>query len=320
MPMKQIYMKGTIAVLLIACILFALSLAKVIMKLKTYALRSAEKQLVIENNERKYAETLAGLERSIAEMDARFRIVKKTDLPDPEGSFPQISTLQSDQFLVDKYFNSSDRSISAVRKSFQESMRDSTPHGGLRIETDRNYVVDRNAAVLEGLARKADLKAESTIFWDMKKSKRWTETRLSSGNGETIASVSIGESGDRAGAVAQSSPETLVFPFRFDLMNSNEYSLHPGMELPLGGLYVHYFRVFCKGDWHLEYTLPEGANPEDWNLRSLSLIPNSNVLFRRDAPEGVRRFLVKAPEKEAAFLIVADRLFIPGKITAKLVK
>ena len=173
MPMKQIYMKGTIAVLLIACILFALSLAKVIMKLKTYALRSAEKQLVIESNEKKYAETLAGLERSMAEMDARFRIVQKSDLPERDGAFPQISTLRSDQFLVDKYFNSADRSINAVRKSFQESMNVSTPHGGLRVETDRNYVVDRNAAVLEGLARKAELKAASTIFWDMKKSKRW---------------------------------------------------------------------------------------------------------------------------------------------------
>ena len=119
-------------------------------------------------------------------------------------------------------------------------------------------------------------------------------------------------------ATYQVSPKTTVFPFTGIslLSKSNLELLTRAASIPVGGLYVHYFRVYSMSPWVLEYVFPEGLEPESVNMNLLPLSPGSAITSTISGRTFT--FLVSVENKEAAFLVIADKPFFPEKATIRL--
>ena len=88
------------------------------------------------------------------------------------------------------------------------------------------------------------------------------------------------------------------------------------MSIPLGGLYVHYFRVYSKGPWLLEYVFPDNLEPESVNMNLISLTPGSAI--SSSVSGRTFTFHVDAKDNESDFLVIADKPFFPEQATVRL--
>lgn len=265
---------------------------------------------------------LALLEESISEMEHRFQIVSARDVKMLGLAFEQTPRTQADAAmsmnLADSQKNSSPAKFKdAAEKALAPLIAASHE---LVLDPDTGYVVEPVAAIVETAAKSANLAASTAIFWDVTRKEIRSEVTISDpAKKAKDAVVSIGGNPRLfRDSTFQLSPKTTIFPFTdLSLLSRSTVDLltRPA-SIPVGGLYVHYFRVYSKGPWVLEYIFPENLEPESVNMNLLPLTPGSSIAS--SVSGRTFTFHIAVENKEAAFLVIADKAFFPDKASIRL--
>lgn len=265
---------------------------------------------------------LALLEESISEMEHRFQIVSARDVKMLGLAFEQTPRTQADAAmsmnLADSQKNSSPAKFKdAAEKALAPLIAASHE---LVLDPDTGYVVEPVAAIVETAAKSANLAASTAIFWDVTRKEIRSEVTISDpAKKAKDAVVSIGGNPRLfRDSTFQLSPKTTIFPFTdLSLLSRSTVDLltRPA-SIPVGGLYVHYFRVYSKGPWVLEYIFPENLEPESVNMNLLPLTPGSSI--SSSVSGRTFTFHIAVENKEAAFLVIADKAFFPDKAAIHL--
>ena len=265
---------------------------------------------------------LALLEESISEMEHRFQIVSARDVKMLGLAFEQTPRTQADAAmsmnLADSQKNSSPAKFKdAAEKALAPLIAASHE---LVLDPDTGYVVEPVAAIVETAAKSANLAASTAIFWDVTRKEIRSEVTISDpAKKAKDAVVSIGGNPRLfRDSTFQLSPKTTIFPFTdLSLLSRSTVDLltRPA-SIPVGGLYVHYFRVYSKGPWVLEYIFPENLEPESVNMNLLPLTPGSSI--SSSVSGRTFTFHIAVENKEAAFLVIADKAFFPDKAAIRL--
>jgi len=268
-----------------------------------------EKEQIIQENELRSQENLRTILAANAELAARSCIVTAADLN--EHDFPQ-PLMSGDERVIEKYGKDITSPEDAV-KAFETFIKDDMRGDLLFAVPGLSYVSGRHAAVMEVLAKKANCKLRTAHLWDMKKQTRFSRMILEKADGSIIP---VQEPEISENTVIQNMPVTTVFPFKFDMMTSAVRQLGSDMELPAGGLYIHYYRVFGDGrDWQLSYAFSENGAPEDYNLRLLPL--TTDISVENEISENIQTFKISPRAGgDMEFLVIADKVFIPSEIKA----
>ena len=265
---------------------------------------------------------LAILEESVAEMGRRFQIVSARDVKMLGLTFEQTPRSDADAAaavsFADTLKNPSPAAFKeAAEKNFAPLISASRE---LVLDADSGCVVDPVAAIVETAAKAAGLSAATTIYWDTPRKQFRSEVAVSDpAKKAKDAVVAIGGNPKTfRDAAFQLSPKTTVFPFTdISLLSRNGVDLLTrAASIPVGGLYVHYFRVYSKGPWMLEYVFPENTEPESVNMNLLTLTPGSAVTSTISGRTFTFHFDVE--NKETAFLVIADRPFFPDTAAIRL--
>jgi len=121
---------------------------------------------------------------------------------------------------------------------------------------------------------------------------------------------------DERGCVRHDGRSSIVFPF--DYLNlvpgRNRTIVFPGFEVPLGGLYLHYYCVYSSERWNLEYCCAKGDFC-DAGVRVVNLLPDSKLSL--DVHRDI--FMVHVqPDSygRSAFLLIADKTIVPESVFA----
>ena len=278
----------------------------------------AESQATVADLEGK----LALLETSISEMERRFQIVSARDVKMLGLTFEQTPRTQADAVMS---LNLADAQKNASPEEFKEAAEKAlapllAASHELVLDPDSGYVVEPVAAIVETAAKSANLAASTVIYWDVTRKEIRSEVTISDpAKKSKDAVVSIGGNPKIfRDSTFQLSPKTTIFPFTdLSLLSRNAVDLLTrSASIPVGGLYVHYFRVYSKGPWVLEYVFPENLEPESVNMNLLPLTPGAAI--SSSVSGRTFTFLVTVENKEAAFLVIADRPFFPDKASIHL--
>ena len=265
---------------------------------------------------------LALLEESISEMEHRFQIVSARDVKMLGLAFEQTPRTQADAVmsmnLADSQKNSSPVEFKdAAEKALAPLIAASHE---LVLDPDTGYVVEPVAAIVETAAKSANLAASTAIFWDVTRKEIRSEVTISDpAKKAKDAVVSIGGNPKLfRDSTFQLSPKTTIFPFTdLSLLSRSTIDLLTrSASIPVGGLYVHYFRVYSKGPWVLEYVFPDKVEPESVNMNLLLLSPGAAVTS--SITGRTFTFHVSVENKEAAFLVIADKPFFPDSAVVHL--
>ena len=265
---------------------------------------------------------LALLEASISEMEHRFQIVSARDVKMLGLAFEQTPRTQADAVmsmnLADAQKNASPEKFKDAAEKALEPLISATHE--LVLDPVTGYVVEPVAAIVETAAKSANLAASTAIFWDVTRKEIRSEVTISDpAKKAKDAVVSIG--GDPRlfrDSTFQLSPKTTIFPFTdLSLLSRSTIDLLTrSASIPVGGLYVHYFRVYSKGPWVLEYVFPENLEPESVNMNLLPLTPGAAI--SSSVSGRTFTFHIAVENKEAAFLVIADKAFFPEKASIRL--
>lgn len=316
------------AVLLVVLIVFA---AKKNIEISRLNDTISEKDSSIQNLE----SAVSGLNDTIKHMENSFRIITPAKYipPAKTSAFQKLSG--DDAEIVGKIFasafpngisDSKTKNSEAIQKEFNLYLSTKTaPRKLVPVPGSTKQFIDADATILQALCEKASLSCKTSFLWDSKRYRRWTVVQLPTDAPDSFIKISIGGSAKanvplKTGDIIElKETETTVFPISFDLFNSNEFKpFGQSVEVPLGGLYVHYIKVFSKGDWRIEYKLPGKTDPDFVNVKALSLNPACSV---NSAIEGNKYvFTISAPANEAEFILFGDNAFIPDSVTASLLK
>jgi len=301
-------------------------------KEKLLALERAEKEKLLEDSAAAAAksetenkdlqEKLAILEQSVAEMERRFQVVSARDVKMLGLTFEQTPRSDADAATVVTLADSLKSPTPAAFKEAAEKMLEPLISSTRELVLDpvSGCVVDPVAAIVETAAKTANLSAATTIFWDITRKQFRSEVAVSDpAKKAKDAVVSLG--GDPKtfrDATFQLSPKTTVFPFTdISLLSRNGVDLFSRTaSIPVGGLYVHYFRVYSKGPWVLEYIFPEKLEPESVNMNLLPLTPGSAITSSVIGRTFSFHFDVE--NKETTFLVIADTPFFPDSASIRL--
>ena len=283
---------------------------------------NAEKNARLEAENGDLQSKLAMLEESVAEMGRRFQIVSARDVKMLGMTFEQTPRSDADAAAAISLVDSLNKPISpasfreAADKTFEPLL---TASHELVLDDNSGYVVDPVAAIVETAARAANLSASTAIFWDVQRKAIRAEVTVSDpAKKNKDAVVAVGGTKTFRDAAFQLSPKTTVFPFTdISLLSRNGVDLLTRTaSIPVGGLYVHYFRVYSKGPWVLEYIFPEKVEPESVNMNLLPLTPGSAI--SSSITGRTFTFHVDVENKEAAFLVIADKPFFPDSASIRL--
>jgi hypothetical protein len=276
----------------------------------------------IEAEKKDLQDKLAILEESVSEMGRSFQVVSARDVKMLGLTFEQTPRTDAD---------------AAAAIELADSVKDATPETfktaveatlapriavtrELVLDAESGYVVDPLAAVVETAAKAAKLTASTTVFWDVPRKIFRSEVTVSDpGKKNPSAVVSLGGNSKTFRDVAfQLSPKTTIFPFTdISLLSRTSVDLFTRLaSIPVGGLYVHYFRVYSKGPWVLEYVFPEDLEPESVNMNLLPLTPGSSITSSVSGK--VFTFQVDAKDSGTDFLVIADKPFFPVQAAVRL--
>ena len=265
---------------------------------------------------------LAMLEESVAEMGRRFQIMSARDVKMLGLTFEQTPRSDTDAATAIALADSLEKPVTpaafkeAAGLTFEPLL---TASHELVLDDNSGYVVDPVAAIVETAAKTANLSASTAIFWDVQRKAIRAEVTISDpAKKAKDAVVAVGGSKSFRDAAFQLSPKTTVFPFTdISLLSRNGVDLLTRTaSIPVGGLYVHYFRVYSKGPWVLEYIFPEKVEPESVNMNLLPLTPGSAITS--SITGRTFTFHIDVENKEAAFLVIADRPFFPDSASIRL--
>ena len=301
-------------------------------KEKLLALERAEKGKILEDSAAAAAkseaenkdlqERLALLEESISELGKRFQVISARDVRMLGLTLEQTPRSDADaataMTLADSLKGPTPAAFKEAAEEMLKPLISSTRE--LALDPESGCVVDPVAAIVETAAKAAKLSASTIIFWDISRKQFRSEVTVSDpAKKEKDAVISIGGNPKTfRDATFQLSPKTTVFPFTdISLLSRNGYDLlNRAASIPLGGLYVHYFRVYSKGPWELEYVFPGDLEPESVNINLLPLTPGSSITS--SVVGSTYTFLVTIENKESDFLVIADRPFFPDSATIRL--
>ena len=265
---------------------------------------------------------LAMLEDSVADMERRFQIVSARDVKMLGLVFEQHPRTEADAALsmdlADSHKSATPAEFKAAAEKDLAPLFSATHE--LFLDPDTGCVVEPVAAIVETAAKSANLAASTVIYWDVTRKEIRSEVTISDpAKKAKDAVVSIG--GDPRlfrDSTFQLSPKTTIFPFTdISLLSRSTVDLLTrSASIPVGGLYVHYFRVYSKGPWVLEYVFPENLEPESVNMNLLPLTPGSSI--SSSVSGRTFTFLVTVENKEAAFLVIADKAFFPDRAAIRL--
>ncbi|MBR4717080.1 MAG: hypothetical protein IKP09_03375 [Lentisphaeria bacterium] len=283
---------------------------------------NAAKTAKIEAEKKDLQEKLAILEESVAEMGRRFQVVSARDVKMLGLTFEQTPRSDADAATAVTLADSVKEATPAAFKTAAESMlapRIAAPRE-LVLDAESGYVVDPLAAIVETAAKAANLSASTTVFWDVSRKIFRSEVAVSdpAKNAPSAVVALGGNSKTFRDAAFQLSPKTTVFPFTdISLLSRNGVDLFSRTaSIPVGGLYVHYFRVYSKGPWVLEYVFPDDIEPEAVNMNLLPLTPGSSITSTVSGK--IFTFQVDARDSGTDFLVVADKPFFPVQAAIRL--
>ena len=277
----------------------------------------------IEAENRDLQDKLAILEESVAEMGRRFQIVSARDVKMLGLAFEQTPRSDDDAATAVTLADSVKGAAPADFKTAAETTlaaRIAAPRE-LVLDADSGCIVDPLAAIVETAAKAANLSAATTIFWDVPRKQFRSEVAVSDPAKKDLpaAVVSLGGNPKTFRDVAfQLSPKTTIFPFTdISLLSRTNVDLFTRLaSIPVGGLYVHYFRVYSKGPWVLEYVFPDDLEPEAVNMNLLPLTPGSSITSSVSGK--VFTFQVDAKDSGTDFLVIADKPFFPVQASVRL--
>lgn len=264
---------------------------------------------------------LAMIEDSVAEMGRSFQIVSARDVKMLGLTFEQTPRGDADAAaaisLADSLKNPTPAAFKDAAEKTLEPLFSTSRE--LVLDAATGYVVDPVAAIVETAAKAAGLSASTAIFWDVPRKQFRSEVTISDpAKKAKDAVVSVGSRKTFRDVTFQLSPKTTVFPFTdISLLSRNGVDLlSRATSIPVGGLYVHYFRVYSKGPWALEYVFPDSIEPESVNMNLLPLTPGS--VITSSVAGRTFTFHVDAKDSEADFLVIADKPFFPDSAAIKL--
>ena len=286
------------------------------------AAEAAAKTARVEAENRDLREKLDILEKSVSEMERRFQVVSARDVKMLGLTFEQTPRSNADAAtavtLADSLKAPSPAEFKAAAEKMLEPLISASRE--LVLDDDSGYIVDPVAAIVETAAKTANLSASTAVFWDIPRKTFRSEVTVSDpAKKAKDAVVSIGGDQKTFRDVAfQLSPKTTVFPFTsISLLSRNGVDLFSRpASIPVGGLYVHYFRVYSKGPWVLEYVFPENLEPESVNMNLMPLTPGSPITS--SVSGRIFTFHVDAKDSEADFLVIADKPFFPAQASIRL--
>lgn len=265
---------------------------------------------------------LAILEQSVAEMERRFQVVSTRDVKMLGLTFEQTPRSDADAAAAVEFADSLKDPDPAAFKEAAETTFEPLISASreLVLDADSGCVIDPVAAIVETAAKTAGLSASTAIFWDVTRKQFRSEVTVSDpAKKAPNAVVAIGGNPKTfRDAAFQLSPKTTVFSFTdISLLSRTGVDLFTrAASIPVGGLYVHYFRVYSKGPWMLEYVFPENLEPESVNMNLLTLTPGSSITSSISGRTFTFHFDVE--NKETAFLVIADRPFFPSTAAIRL--
>ena len=277
----------------------------------------------IEAEKKDLQDKLAILEESVAEMGRRFQIVSARDVKMLGLTFEQTPRTDDDAATAVTLADAAKAAAPADFKTVAETTLApliAAPRE-LVLDADSGYVVDPLAAIVETAAKAANLSAATTVFWDVPRKQFRSEVAVSDPAKKDLLSavVSLGGNPKTFRDVAfQLSPKTTIFPFTdISLLSRTNVDLFTRLaSIPVGGLYVHYFRVYSKGPWVLEYVFPDDLEPESVNMNLLPLTPGSSITSSVSGK--VFTFQVDAKDSGTDFLVIADKPFFPVQASIRL--
>lgn len=276
----------------------------------------------IEAENRDLQEKLSLLEESVAEMGRRFQIVSARDSKMLGLVFEQTTRSDADAATAIALADSLKKPATpaefkdAAGKTL-EPLISATRE--LVLDPETGYVVDPVSAIVETAAKAAGLSAATTVYWDTSRKAIRAEVTVSDPTKKAKNEVvAIGGSKTFRDITFQRSPTTTIFPFTdISLLSRNGVDLLTrAASIPVGGLYVHYFRVYSKGPWVLEYVFPDKVEPESVNMNLLLLSPGTAVTS--SITGRTFTFHVSVENKETAFLVIADKPFFPDSAAIRL--
>ena len=262
------------------------------------------------------------LEESVAEMERRFQVVSARDVKMLSLSFEQTPRSDADAAAAVDFADTLKNPDPAAFKEAAETAFEPRISASreLVLDADSGCVVDPVAAIVGTAAKAAGLSASTAVFWDVTRKQFRSEVTVSDPEKkEKDAVVSIGGNPKTfRDAAFQLSPKTTVFPFTdISLLSRTGVDLFTrAASIPVGGLYVHYFRVYSKGPWMLEYVFPESIEPESVNMNLLPLTPGSAITS--SVSGRTFTFHIEVENKDTAFLVIADRPFFPDTAAIRL--
>ena len=276
----------------------------------------------IEAEKKDLQDKLSILEESVSEMGRSFQVVSARDVKMLGLTFEQTPRTDAD---------------AATAVELADSVKDATPETfktaaettlapkiaasrELVLDADAGYIIDPLAAIVETAAKTAKLSASTTVFWDISRKAFRSEVTISDpAKNAPSAVVSLGVNTKTfRNAAFQMSPKTTVFPFTdISLLSRNGVDLFSRTaSIPVGGLYVHYFRVYSKAPWVLEYVFPDNLEPESVNMNLLPLTPGSSITS--SVSGRIFTFQIDAKDSGSDFLVIADKPFFPVQASVRL--
>ena len=285
------------------------------------AAENADRTARLEAEKKDLQDKLAILEESVAEMGRRFQVVSARDVKMLGLTFEQTPRSDNDAATAVTLADSAKGAAPADFKTAAETTL--APliaiSRELVLDADSGYVVDPLAAVVETAAKAAGLSASTAIFWDVPRKTFRSEVTVSDpAKKAKDAVVSVGSQKTFRDVTFQLSPKTTVFPFTdISLLSRNGVDLlSRAASIPVGGLYVHYFRVYSKGPWTLEYVFPDSIEPESVNMNLLPLTPGSSITSSISG--SIFTFQIDAKDSGSDFLVIADKPFFPVQASVRL--
>jgi len=289
--------------------------------LETERKEAAAKEAAFETQNKDLQEKVAILEESISEIGRRFQIISTRDVRMLGLSFEQTPCSESEAATAVELADSlKDPTPAEFKEAAEKTLEPllASSHE-LVLDADSGYVVDPVAAIVETAAKTAGLAASTTVFWDTSRKAFRSEVTVSDpAKKAKDAVVAIGGNKLFQNSVFQLSPKTTVFPFvDLSLFSRSGIDLFTrSASIPVGGLYVHYFRVYSKGPWILEYVFPENLEPESVNMNLLQLTYGSSITST--VMGRTFTFHVNVENLDAGFLVIADRPFFPDSVSIRL--
>ena len=276
----------------------------------------------LEADKKDLQEKLAILEESVAEMGRRFQIVSARDVKMLGLTFEQTPRSDADAATAVQLADTLKGAAPADFKTAAENTLAPLIAASreLVLDAESGYIVDPLAAIVETAAKAANLSASTTIFWDVPRTQFRSEVAVSDpAKKAPSAAVALGGNPKTFRDVAfQLSPKTTIFPFTdISLLSRTNVDLFTRLaSIPVGGLYVHYFRVYSKGPWVLEYVFPDDLEPESVNMNLLPLTPGSAITS--SVAGKIFTFQVDVRDAETDFLVIADKPFFPVQASIRL--